>query len=454
MSGAEAAGRQDDAREATAGLGAWVAALRWDDVPPDARERTRLVLLDSLGVTVLGARQPEQRSLVAAWRPAAGPAPLIGGGRSTTVEAAAWLNAAALVRLELDEGHKYARGHPGAHALPAVLALAADLGSSGADTAVALVAAYEVAARFGRATRLQPGAHPHGSWGVAGAAAGCARLLGLSAAAVAAAIDTGAGLPVAGSFASALDGNPVRDAWMSASNVSGLAAARMAAAGIARNTGTAATSLGGLLGTFDAGELVTGLGDRWDVRHGYFKRHASCSFTHPVADAVLVLRPELTGGADEVVDEVLVETHSLGAGLDRTAWDSRLGALFSIPFVVATCLVHGHVGPDASAQQARDDARVHRLAQRVRVRAAPDLDARLPDERAARITVRSAGRDHVREVPNPIGDAAHHPFGEAEVVGLLTDWLGDEDTVDVVREVATGLPTATDVGPLLRRLAR
>ena len=104
----------------------------------------------------------------------------------------------------------------------------------------ALLAAYEVAARFGRASRLRPGAHPHGSWGVAGAAAGCARLLGLDADATAAAIDTGTGMPIAGHFSSALDGNPVRNAWMSAANLSGLAAARMARAGVARNTGTAA----------------------------------------------------------------------------------------------------------------------------------------------------------------------------------------------------------------------
>lgn len=89
--------------------------------------------------------------------------------------------------------------------------------------------------------------HSHGSWGVAGAAAGCSRLLGLPGEGVAAAIDAGAGLPVAGHFASALDGNPVRDAWLGASNVSGLAAARMAAAGVAHNTGTPAVSLGDVL---------------------------------------------------------------------------------------------------------------------------------------------------------------------------------------------------------------
>ncbi|WP_433616559.1 MmgE/PrpD family protein [Dactylosporangium sp. CA-139114] len=431
-------------------LGAWVAGLRWADVPEPARDRLRLVLLDSLGVTAVGARQSEQRALAEAWRPGQGPAPLVGGGRLITVEAAAWLNATAMCRLELDEGHKYAKGHPAAHGFPAVLALAADLGAPGAETMTALLAAYEVAARFGRATTLRAGMHPHGSWGVAGAAAGCARLLGLPAERIAAALDAGGGLPIAGHFASALDGNPIRDAWLGASNVSGLAAARMAAAGVARNTGTPAYSLGEALGRFDPAPLTDALGERWEVELGYFKRHASCSFTHPAADAALRMRADLPLDA---VEAVLVETHSLAGGLGRTSWDSRLGALFSTPFVVAAALVHGTVDPTVSADDRRDDPRVRALAAKVTLRVADDLDARLPDERAARVTVRTAGAaPRVVEVPNPIGDAAHHPMAEGDVLALLGRLL-DAGTVRTVHEVASGLAASPDAGPELRRLA-
>ncbi len=441
---------QERARRATDELGAWASGLRWDDVPVPTRDRLALVLLDLLGVTVLGARQPEQRALVEAWRPATGPSPLVGTGTCTTVEAAAYLNATALVRLELDEGSKHAAGHPAAHGFPAVLALAADVGTSGADTAAALVVAYEVAARFGRATRLRPGTHPHGSWGVAGAAAGCARLLGLGPERVAAAVDAGSGLPVAGHFSSALDGNPVRDAWMGASNASGLAAARMAAAGQARSTGTAAGSLGTLLGELDPGRLTDGLGERWDLALGYFKRHAACSFTHPVADAVLALRGPVADAAE--VEAIVVETHRLATGLDRTTWDSRLGAMFSIPFVAASAWVHGEVGPAVSGDDLRDDPRVVALAERVEVRGAPDLDARLPGERAARVTVRTRAGTLVREVPNPVGDADHHPLDETDVVTMLRGWLGDDDVVDDLRSAVAALPGSDDVGPLLRGL--
>lgn len=439
------------AREATRTLGAWMAGLRWDHTPPPVQDRLRLVLLDSLGVTLVGARLSEHVALALAWRPGVGPAPLLGSGRTTGVEAAAWLNATAMVRLELDEGNKFAAGHPAAHGFWAVLALACDLGSSGEDTAAALVVAYEVAARFGRATRLRPRAHPHGSWGVAGAAAGCARLLGLDGEGVAGAIDTGAGLAVAGHFTSALDGNEVRNTWMGASNVSGMAAARLAFSGGARCTGTAGGSLGDLLGSFDPTALTHDLGSRWDITSGYFKRHAACSFTHPVADALLEIRRRVDA---ERVESVVVETHALGAGLDRRTWDGRLSALFSTPFVAATALVHGRVGPQESSPRALEDRAVRELATRVQVVEAGDLTARLPEERAARVKVRTVdGAEHVREVANPMGDVDHHPLTERDVLALLGSWLEDDMAVAAVHRVTSELAGAHDVAPLLQELA-
>jgi 2-methylcitrate dehydratase PrpD len=420
-------------------LASWAAALRYQDTPDAVRDRLGLALLDTLAVTALGASLPEQRELVRVWDPPPGPAPVLGADVSSTVDVAAQLNAIALVSLELDEGNKYARGHPAAHGFPAVLALASHLDADGPTTASALLVAYEVAARFGRATRLRAGTHPHGNWGVAGAAAGCARLLGLDAGRTAAAIDAGSAMPIAGHFASALDGNPVRNAWLAASNASGLLAARLAVAGMARDTGSAAHSLGTLLGEFDPTELVT---ERWDILGGYFKRHASCSFTHPAVDAVLGLR------ADDVRD-VLVETHSLGGGLDRTTWDSRLGAMFSIPYAVAAALVHGAVRPSSV-----DDPVVRELAGRVRVEVAADLDARLPAERAARVTVRTTDGEIVREVPNPVGDADFQPFDGPALRELLADLLGSPTLVHRISDVVDALPTAENTRPLLEPLGR
>ncbi|MGW4484999.1 MmgE/PrpD family protein [Amycolatopsis sp. NPDC004368] len=435
---------------ATAALGAWVSEVDVASVPAAVLDRLALVLLDVVGVTAVGARLPEQRALVTAWRAPAGAAPLIGAGRLVTTDAAAWLNAMALVSLELDEGNKYAKGHPAAHGFPAVLALAAELDSTGADTAAALLAAYEVASRFGRATSLRPGAHPHGSWGVPGAAAGCARLLGLAPGAAAAAIDTAAGMAIAGHFDSATQGNPVRNAWLGASAMSGLAAVRMASAGLARTTGTAALSLGTVLGSFDPAELTTDLGTRWDITRGYFKRHASCSFTHPAADAVLQLRglPEFRS---EDITKIVVESHVLGAGLSGVDWSNRLSAMFSTPFVVATAALTGEVGPGSPV----DEPAVRALARRVRLVEAPDLTARLPDERATRVQVSfDDGATLTSEVPNPVGDADHHPLTEPDVLGLLNTWLPRQPAlVDRAAALGHDLPGLPRVGAALRELA-
>ncbi|MEO6018945.1 MAG: MmgE/PrpD family protein [Knoellia sp.] len=436
-------------------LGQWAAGLEWRHVPVRVQNRLRMVLLDVLAVSIVGAHDPEQQRLVEVWELPAGQAPLLGSGELTSIEAACWLNASALVRLELDEGNKFAKGHPAAHGFPAVLALAAARDAPADDVLSALVVAYEVASRFGRATSLRDGAHPHGSWGVAGAAAGCARLLGLSGERTAAAIDAGAGMPIAGHFASALDGNRVRDMWVGAANVSGLNSARLAAAGLASNTGTAAYSLGRLLGTFDPDRLIDDLGERWDIELGYFKQHAACSFTHAAADAVLKLAA--SGGLPDVaaIDSITVETHSLATGLSRQSWDNRLAAMFSLPFVVAAALVHGEVGADVTRSEALDHPLVRLLAQRVVVVGAADLDARLPSERAVRVTLKTVDRQWTVERPNPIGDSDFQPFDEPALKALLRRLLGrhHEHELEVVVRVVDHLFRGASGGAALRDLA-
>ncbi|GAB3976504.1 MmgE/PrpD family protein [Actinoallomurus acanthiterrae] len=439
-----------DTAAATHRLGTWVAALRWENVPATVRERLLLALYDHLGVAAVGARLPEHVALVRAWDPPPGAAAIVGAARRTTPDTAAWLNGTAACALELDEGNKYARGHPAAHGFPAVLAMAqAQPTVDGPSLCAALLAAYEVASRFGRATAIRPGVHPHGCWGVPGAAAGVARLLELTPEKTAAAIDTACGLPIAGHFESALSGNPVRNAWIGQSNLSGIIAARMAAAGTARVTGTAAHSLGEVLGTFDPEALTEELGTRYDVTLNYYKRHASCSFTHPPVDAVLALAvpPDRVAAVD-------VETHSLAKGLTRMRWPTRLAAMFSTPYAVAAALVRGRLDPAATSEDALRDPAITRLAERVSVRVAADLDARLPDERAARVTVvLDDGTRVTRTVPNPVGDAAYLPFDREQVDAKLTGLLGPGDPyLTRIRLLVDTLPTADDVVGLLATL--
>lgn len=397
---------------------------------PGLRESLVRTLLDTLGVMIAGARTSEAQALVAAWHAPPGPARIFGAAKRTVPETAAYLNGFSAVTLELDEGNKYARGHPASHVFPAALAVAQARGATGPELATALLAGYEVASRFGRATRLRPGIHPHGNWGTAGAAAAVARLMGLDGPAVAAALDVACATVLATPFEAALAGSAARNGWVGASNVTGIAAARMAAAGITGIDGLVGDTLGGILGEFDPGELLTGLGERFDVERGYFKRHASCSYTHPPADAVLEILSENPELHHERVERITVETHGVAAPLNRTACPTRLAAMFSIPYVVSVAMVTGGCGPAAFDDLRRADPTVRRLMGVTRIVGTEEFDRRLPEERAARVTITlDDGTSVAAEVPNPVGDVAHHPFGMGEIRekldGLLERGAGE-----------------------------
>jgi 2-methylcitrate dehydratase PrpD len=436
--------------EAVRTMGAFVTELAWSDLPEATTERAHDVLFDTFGVTVAGARTPELRRLQAAVHDDPGPARPLGTQDSVPVPTAAWLDGTAACCLELDEGNKRARGHPAAHVVPALLAVSATRPTSGAEWLAAFVAGHEVATRFGGATRLHPGVHPHGNAGTAGAAAAVARLIGLDADGIAAAIDAATALPLATDFGAALDGSFVRNTWIGQANVSGIAAARLAAAGLATVDGRAAGTLGRILGDLEVDALTDGLGDGLGVTTGYFKRHASCSYTHPPADAAL----ELLGAgvvADEIA-EIEVTTHHLAAGLDRRHTPTRLAAMFSIPYVVAATLVHGRFDATTSDDTARRDPRVRRLADATRVVHDPALDERLPDERVARVRVLLAdGRRYEVEVPNPIGDADHQPLGRDDLLDKLDGLLAPGEAQQVL-SVVTALADAPDARTVLDRL--
>lgn len=441
----------DDPTPALERLGDFAAHLDWDHVPAAVRRRLALVVLDHLAVTVAGHGTREGARLAATTDPADGPVPIPGTGRRGTVEQATWLNGIACCGLELDEGNKYARGHPAAHVAPITLARAAATAVAGPDLGAALLAGYEVAARAGAATRLHPGVHPHGNWGALGAAAAVARLAGDDAATTSAAIGAAGGLVLATPFATVLASNRVRDAWIAHANLAGLHARTLAAAGMATAAATVAATLGGLLGELDPEVLGADLGQRWTVTEGYFKQHASCSYTHPPADAVLALRDRFDPAA---VRAVHVRTHHLAAALADLRRDDRLAAMFSIPYVVAVAAAHGDCAPTRFDDAHRHDPDLARLAETVTVAHDPDLDRRLPTERVAVVEVTLAdGTTLQSEVPNPVGDVDHHPFDRARVEAKAADLLAPLDLdATVLVSVVDDLFTTDDVGPVLARL--
>jgi 2-methylcitrate dehydratase PrpD len=162
------------------------AGVGWNDLPEPVRELARQCVLDYLGCAVAGAADQLVGMLLDEMAEAGGiaQASVIGHRVRLPALAAALVNGAAGNALDYDDVNLAMPGHPSVAILPGLLALAELKGSSGREVVTAFVAGYETTCRIGMA--LQPGHyalgfHSTATIGSFGAAAACARLLGLDA---------------------------------------------------------------------------------------------------------------------------------------------------------------------------------------------------------------------------------------------------------------------------------
>jgi 2-methylcitrate dehydratase PrpD len=296
MDGTTAADRTQ-AADLTRVLAGKAAALAYDDLPTLARELVRQCVLDYLGVTLAGAGDELVRLLLDEMAEVGGApqASVIGHEGRLPALSAALVNGAAAHALDYDDVNMAMPGHPSVAILPGLLALAELRRSSGREVITAFVAGYETACRIGMA--LKPGHydlgfHSTGTIGSFGAAAACARLLGLDA-------DTTAiALGIAGTQAAGLKsqfGTMCKPFHAGKAAQNGLLAARLAARGFTSRgdivecvQGFAPThgpdfSPEAALATPEAGlHLLANL----------FKYHAACYLTHAPIECARRLREE------------------------------------------------------------------------------------------------------------------------------------------------------------------
>ena len=407
-------------------LATFACDLEYQTVPTAVRARLAPMLADLIGVAVAGMRTPEMLALLEVWDAPVGDSPVLGTARHSTHEESAFLAAVAACVLELDEGNKHAGGHPAAHVVFAALAAAcsADRPVTGEELLTAVVAGYEIAARFGRATRRHPNWHTHGHWGATGAAVACALLKGCDATQVAAAIDSSAGLMHVTPWSTVLAGSFTRNLWMAGANRAGLHAATLARAGLVTNTGQAQHSLGTIVGALDVARLGEDLGFSWLTAGGYLKQHACCSYTHAAVDIVQALRSG-DQWRPQAVRRVHVSIHSLAEPLLGRHPENRLAAMFSLPFVVSNAVVNGRVDPGTMQPGSAAFRAAEEFSDRVEIEISERLDAELPARRCTEVAIElEDGVVMALGQPNPIGDADHFPLSDDQVLGKLAALVG------------------------------
>ena len=361
-------------------------------VPPLAIERTRLAFTDTLGVMLAGSRE-KVAELACDMVRAEGAAPavsVVGQSFKTSPQLAALANGVAAHAMDYD--FSYIMGQPMAPIIPALLPLAEQSGASQAEVIAAYIVGFEVASRMARANPTQSragGWHAVGTIGTTGAAAACARLLKLPAAAIPDVIGISASL--AGGFSSNF-GTMTKPLHAGQAARNGMMAALLGRRGFTANP-AALEGTNGYFQAFARGlevklEPFHDLGRSFDiVERGFKPKLYPCGgLGHTAIDATLELRPQLLPRIDDIAGITASITRYAAQRIGSKYPVSVENAKFSMPYVAAYTLVHGAPMLAAFTEQAIRDERVRGAARLVSVAIDPEF-AEIFAESPSRIIV-------------------------------------------------------------------
>jgi 2-methylcitrate dehydratase PrpD len=402
-------------------LSSFAAELQFKSLPAQVQEQALWILADTIAAIVAGSAEPELRAL-AGRQSSSGNATLIGLGRHIGSDAAALINGTAGTFLEMDEGNRFSRGHPAIHVVPAALAICEERGLGAEVFLSAMVTGYEVGSRLGAASRLRASMHPHGTWGTLGAAAACARAAGFDAQAMRETINIGASLTIATSKQTMLEGGLVRNVYAGLANRHGLLALQLAGSGFTGERDGPGSLFGKIVSEhFDTTEVLRELGQTWHVMQNYFKLHSCCRYNHGTLDAIDAMAARAALPDAGQIASIQVTSYNLAAELNDQTPRNTLAAKFSVPFAVATRLVHGSSAMASFNWDAVRNPQVLALAQKVSVQEDPAMTRRLPQERPARvvITLKSGGTLSAEAGVNRGDDAS--PYTREELRGKFMD---------------------------------
>jgi 2-methylcitrate dehydratase PrpD len=332
----------------TAGLGRFIANLRYEDIPAEAREYIAIGFTDCVGVMIAGSKEDVVQVVTSTLSPARGESTLVFGPGSASALEAALINGAAAHALDYDDVAQ--RGHPSAVLVPAILAEAQAVGASGKDMMVAYAAGYETWAELVRRDidhHHEKGWHPTGIFGAIGAAAACASLRKLDEEKATYAIALGASQS-AGIMANF--GTMTKPFHAGRSAQSGVLAARLAANGFTASPDAFEHPQGFLSAVSPKGQINLDLpleaGTKWKILGEKLsvKKYPLCYCTHRALDAILDLTGEQSIDPAKV-ESVTVSTSRLNTKILRNHQpQTGLEAKFSMEFAMASALVAKRAG--------------------------------------------------------------------------------------------------------------
>ena len=299
-------------------------SFRYRDIPVEVVEHSKTVILDTIGAMLAASdpRYPAGRIVTEFVRSLEGKeeATIVGRRFRAPAVDTAFVNGVLGYMCDIESYHVGAVLHETAAVLPSALAVGERCSASGRDVMTSFVLGLDVETRLSYAINPSAmyarGFHPSVVAGCIGSTVSAGKLLGLD------------GEEFANAFGLAASQSCGLLAWESDVTET----SRPFGVGVAARNGVtaallASSGLGGpevlegkytvfnaFSGESHLGELLDGLGERFEVMNQTFKRYSSCAFTHPGVDALLKILGE-NGLSAEEIEGVTVRFPASGAKL-------------------------------------------------------------------------------------------------------------------------------------------
>ena len=425
-------------------LAEFIAGLSVKNVPARVKETAGLCVLDSVGVAVGAADAPQIKNVSDAWLRKSGHAEkeinVWGQHRKAPLSTAVFLNAMMAHTLELDDVHTNSKTHIGTVVVPAAWGMAEYLNKSGAELLEAVICGYEVTARIGMA--LGVSAHRNRGWhatstsGTFGAAAACAKLLGLTVEQTISALGM-AGTQSFGLWAFLGDSASCKVLHPARAAQNGLEAALLAQAGMTGPEHILTAKDGGLLAAmsddYDVSLVTAGLGQVWEILAMDNKPYPCCRSTHCGIDAALALRAQDAELAAKI-DHAVVHTYLVGnkqCGMSQGSRDphTAVEAKFSTPYTAAAALLDGEVTLKHFQTETIERPDIRDLLGRIRVETDDAFTANYPNHWGCRLEVFLKDGQKLEQTVTDASGSVSNPLTRAQVFakarGVIAQTQGD-----------------------------
>ena len=443
-------------------LGAYAAALKYEDIPADVAHQAKRTIIDTLGCAFGGyAGEPARiardlAGLVSSSRPAT----ILCSGQKTSAELATFANDVMIRYLDFNDGYiAKGGGHP-SDSIAALLAAAEAARAGGRELVVATVLAYEVYCRIADVWSNKLSGIDHVTIGGIASVVGAARLLGLTRQQIIEAIN----IMVAGHIA--LNQTRVGNVsqWKACAYANASRNALFAAQLAARGMTGPSPIFEGRNGFFkivsrEPFELAPfgGDGRPFGIMKTHLKRFPLGNYSQTVVTAVLEARGIVTDIRDIAEVQIHVSKKAMNVmadGPEKWRPRNRETADHSMPYTAAVALMYGTIDQSYFDEKYfLHDKELLDLVGRIRCSASEEADRRDAEINLCELDVimRTGERKSVR-VEYWRGHW-RNPMTDAEVEAKFRSLVGNRlaaARIDALLEQLWQLEDLPDVGTLIR----